>query len=106
MKKFLFLALTISVIGSANAQTNSILVYGDGGYSSSGQYSVSTGIGYQFNKNWTAGGTFGVARLSPGGAPSLFTTHSVGGFYDTPKTLVMRTGFSGTHISMQDTSPA
>lgn len=66
MKKiFTVLAIGLASFG-ANAQKGSILVYGNAGLSSSkdaAKNKTSTsqlmpGIGYQFNKNWTAGLAF------------------------------------------------
>lgn len=64
MKKFMLALLAAGTMATANAQTNSWLLYGDVNYHStsiSGQNTSSTnwsatpGIGYQFTKNWTAG---------------------------------------------------
>jgi hypothetical protein len=81
MKKLFLLALVVmSVFGHASAQYDkSILVYGDGGYSSSGQYNASVGIGYQFSKKWTVGGAFNVSDMGVD-PPSLLRTYGMGGF--------------------------
>jgi len=72
MKKLLFTLLTVSSLVTAYAQPHSLLVYVDGTLgmnktsiagtdSSTTQWHVLPGIGYQFNKHWTLGvqGGFG-----------------------------------------------
>lgn len=67
MKKIILALLAVTSIATANAQKNSILVYGnlglntrstDNGPTSSTNdltWNVSPGIGYQFSNNWTVG---------------------------------------------------
>lgn len=73
MKKLILSALLIGTATfAANAQANSILLYGNAGYHSTKDYNgdktrsynFSPGIGYQFDNHWTAGvyGSFGSDR--------------------------------------------
>lgn len=71
MKKLILALLAVSAITTANAQKNSILVYGSAGASFSNtdaggapgadrdintsNYTIAPGIGYQFHKNMTVG---------------------------------------------------
>ena len=57
--------LACGTVAAANAQAGSILVYGNAGISASKpanakptktlDFNITPGVGYQFNKNWTAG---------------------------------------------------
>lgn len=67
MKKLILALLAVSTIGAANAQKNSILVYGNTGFSTSKtdngggtemksfNWNVNPGVGYQFTDNITVG---------------------------------------------------
>ena len=64
MKKVLILFTAMAVIGIiSNAQSGSVLLYGDLGISNTNsaadlnttKYKLNPGIGYQFNDNWTVG---------------------------------------------------
>jgi len=63
MKKIFLALLAVSSIATANAQTGSILLYGNLSFSSmtfqnkdkQTVWSATPGIGYQFNNHWTAG---------------------------------------------------
>ncbi len=84
------LAMTTMTIAS-QAQTGSILVYGEAGISSSKDpsenkytsWQVAPGIGYQFTKNWTAGvtGFYGKSKYNPVvGANSTESNYGAGLF--------------------------
>jgi len=79
MKKFILSALFIGgAAAAANAQANSVLVYGDLGIHTKKDasdnktlgFNINPGIGYQFNKHWTLGvaGGFATNRTKPDGA--------------------------------------
>jgi hypothetical protein len=64
MKKIFMTLLVGAAIVSAKAQMNSVLLYGNLGYSSDKtttledrqtKWNINPGIGYQFNDNWTVG---------------------------------------------------
>lgn len=85
MKKFMLALLAAGTMATANAQSNSWLLYGDVNYHStsiSGQNTSSTnwnaapGIGYQFNKNWTAGLTLSWGQSATNDTGFKVTTNS------------------------------
>lgn len=63
MKKLILSLLACGSIAAANAQTGSVLVYGNVGLTSESNaddskalnWSINPGVGYQFNHDWTAG---------------------------------------------------
>ncbi|MEI8278808.1 MAG: outer membrane beta-barrel protein [Bacteroidota bacterium] len=63
MKKLIFALLAVGSVAAANAQSNSILLYGNAGlstYTDSAStnhfnWNLSPGIGYQFDQHWTIG---------------------------------------------------
>ncbi len=94
MKK---LILSLFVMGSAaaaaNAQANSVLVYGNIGYHSTKDaddtktrsFNINPGVGYQFDRNWTVGltGSFGTDRTKlnvPNSEWHFNNTYSAGVF--------------------------
>ncbi len=72
MKKLILALLATGAIVSANAQSGSILLYGNAGVTSitdasknnNFNWNVNPGIGYQFNNNWTVGLNFGFGETS------------------------------------------
>lgn len=93
MKKIFLSALFIGTAAvAANAQANSVLVYGDLGIHTKKDasdnktfgFNINPGVGYQFNKNWTVGvaGGFATDRSKPDGATEwTFTnTYNAGAF--------------------------
>lgn len=93
MKKIFLSALMIGGAAvAANAQANSVLVFGDLGIHSTKDasdnktrsFNINPGIGYQFNKNWTLGlaGGFNTARTRPVNAKewSFSNTYRAGVF--------------------------
>lgn len=87
MKKIILSALLIGGAAvAANAQANSVLVYGQLGIGTtknanddkSFHFNINPGVGYQFNDNWTAGltGSFGTNRNKPDGAKEWTYTNS------------------------------
>lgn len=79
MKKLVLAILAVGSIATAQAQSGSILVYGNVGFSSMKEtnddgipgtpdiitkertWEFAPGVGYQFNKHWTVGINFGIA---------------------------------------------
>jgi hypothetical protein len=80
MKKLFLVLLAAATVGSASAQPNSWLLYGNVNFSSetdpaktvTNQWNITPGIGYQFNTNWTAGLnlSYGQVKVTPDGAPA------------------------------------
>lgn len=79
MKKIILSALLIGGAAvAAQAQANSVLVFGDLGINSTKNanddktfgFNIHPGVGYQFNDHWTLGvtGSFGTGRSKPKGA--------------------------------------
>ena len=77
MKKLFTVSLLMSLILAAKAQSGTVLVGGDVGFTSSknnsGVYeykvqslSFNPYVGYQFNNNWTAGVVAGIASSKQG----------------------------------------
>ena len=93
MKKIILSALLIGGAAvAANAQANSVLVYGQLGISTTKSanddknfnFNFHPGIGYQFNDNWTVGltGSFGTSRLKQKGMSdwTYSNSYSAGAF--------------------------
>src|SRR5262245_50211740 len=92
MKKIILPVLIIATISlQAHAQKNTLLLYGDIGFSAdkaaSGAkqtaISFSPGLGYQWNNNWTAGGNISIGATkysSPGSQTSKGTSLKIGPF--------------------------
>ncbi|WP_460908404.1 outer membrane beta-barrel protein [Spirosoma areae] len=87
MKKVIFgLLLTVAGMGRIQAQSNTLLVYGNVGYDSqkagnaraTDSFNFSPGVGYQWNDNWTAGLNLGISNASSGTAEA--SAFSVGPF--------------------------
>ena len=60
MKKLFLALIAAASVSSVSAQCGSILLYGDLSYNkvstvSNAMYAINPGVGYQLNKNWTAG---------------------------------------------------
>lgn len=83
MKKFFLAILAVGAVATAQAQKpGSILIYGDAGYMADKEtdddglpgtsdvvtkdrnWNFSPGVGYQFNRNWTAGINFGIGMTT------------------------------------------
>ncbi|GAB4026703.1 hypothetical protein [Spirosoma koreense] len=87
MKKvILSLLLTVAGLVGAQAQSNTLLVYGSVGFDSQkvsggtvSSYNVSPAVGYQWNDNWTAGVNLDIAG-SKTVSSSTTSTVSVGPF--------------------------
>lgn len=83
MKKLLLSLLACGTVVAAQAQAGSILVFGDLGIHTTADtakepnrtfaFNITPGVGYQFNKNWTAGIFlhYDVVNFKPGGTPSI-----------------------------------
>lgn len=79
MKKLFLSLLACGAVAAANAQAGSILVFGDAGISATKEaaakpdkeltFNITPGVGYQFNKNWTAGiyGNYASQTVHPDG---------------------------------------
>jgi len=105
MKKLLITGLIVAgSILSANAQTGSILLYGNVGFNTNnksggtsdptnvasvGSFSINPGIGYQFNKLWTVGvaggynytdNGYGINKVYSAGAFLRYSKHLAGIF--------------------------
>lgn len=93
MKKLILSALIMgSAAMAANAQANSVLVYGNIGYHSNKDamdnktrnFNINPGIGYQFDNHWTLGiqGSFGTDRTLAATAKdwTYNNTYGIGGF--------------------------
>ena len=97
MKKLLLALLAVGGFASANAQKNTVLLYGNAGYASSTvdygfasyrsqSWGVNPGIGYQFSNHMTIGlqGGYNNMRTPAGDATNSTTLNkdwSVGGFW-------------------------
>jgi hypothetical protein len=92
MKKFILALFAVGSIATAQAQTGSILVFGNVGFHSAKDeaknntmsWNVDPGVGYQFNQHWTAGlvGGYGVdSSFKADGGKRLSAKHySIGVF--------------------------
>lgn len=94
MKKIVFALLALASVTAANAQENSILLYGNAGFNTTNStvnavktnditWHVTPGVGYQFTKHLTAGVELSWAQTSnkPDGADRISTnTYSAGLF--------------------------
>lgn len=98
MKKAILFFLAAGFFTAADAQyaaprAGSILVYGDAGFSTVNEFNndknitwnVSPGIGYQFNRNMTAGINVSWSQLSTQAAgapdPTVINRYNLGAFY-------------------------
>ncbi|AKD57076.1 outer membrane beta-barrel protein [Spirosoma radiotolerans] len=74
MKKLIFsLLLSAAGLASVQAQSNTLLVYGTVNYTTTkvdgttgNTFSLSPGVGYQWNDNWTGGLNFSVGNAKTG----------------------------------------
>ncbi len=92
MKKLFLVLLAAATVGSASAQPNSWLLYGNVNVSSetdqakqvTTQWNITPGVGYQFDKNWTGGVnlSYGAAKVTPDGQPAStdLSSYTVGLF--------------------------
>lgn len=99
MKKIILASLFMAGLTvAANAQKNSVLVYGTLGLNTSKSepfgnkvtnFSLMPGIGYQFNNNWTAGLAGGIAtyKNESGGSTNKQNAFAVGPFLRYTKNL-------------------
>lgn len=91
MKKIILALMAVASVATANAQKNSILVYGNLGLNNTNTdngtagstndlgWNVSPGVGYQFNDNWTVGiqGSIGMWNNDNTAPYTLNTTRNI-----------------------------
>jgi hypothetical protein len=91
MKKLILALLAVGSVAFANAQSNSVLLYGNVGMSNYSDsmntnmfsWNINPGIGYQFDQHWTLGLSLGYAQNSnrpDGGTRTNTNDYNVGAF--------------------------